>query len=161
MTVSETAKKLNVKEEKILKLIADEKIENISIEDKRRLIIPDDFSLPYSIPKNAKLTTENCYKYIMLAIDENKYLDNLILFNISKEKFEEYVLFLEDSGYIRKVRESNEKILTNNYILTAEKGMEMLNRIKKKSGNKLRREFKINNENKIPIFIGCIVNNNM
>lgn len=158
MTLSKTAKKLNVKEEKILKLIADEKIDNISIEDKRRLIIPDDFTLPYSIPKNAKLTDENCYKYIMLAINENKYLDNFILFNISIEKFEGYVSFLEECGYICKIGECNDSF---NYIITPEKGIEKLNRIKKKSGEKLRREFIINNENKTPIFIGCVVNNNM
>jgi hypothetical protein len=139
MNISEAIKKYGLSEKKMLKLLNDNKVRGLRINNDGSLSIPDRFAVPYVIPSNAKNTDENCFKYILLAINEHKYIDNKLLFGITFEMFSHYVELLEKGKYtIKEVEECG----MDNYILTPEVGLKAVKEISNASGNRLKIKLK-------------------
>lgn len=117
MTISEAAKKWNIKPETIGEYIVKGYILNLQV-DNNQIILPD-IPIP-RVVKKPKTVQEIDY-YIIKALNEVKYVSYSIL-GITQNRFEERLKALEKGGYIFKKEENCNDYSTNlNFILNAEK----------------------------------------
>ncbi|MBO5448317.1 MAG: hypothetical protein J5994_03205 [Ruminococcus sp.] len=140
MTINQAAETWNLKKEKILKLIYEEKISDITIND-NRIIIPNRKE-PFIIPNSAKKTTVNIYKYIVKAIDNDKYLDRFSFGNwdITEDEFDEFINQLVINGYVSKNSNYENTHSTMNLYLTIP-GLKFKNDILKSSSKRILEKY--------------------
>jgi len=119
MTIDETAERWECSAEKVLNLVYAEKIDGISVNNGTQLNIPD-IPKPFSIPSNAKNSHENIYKYIVLAVEKENYLDCHLFgdWNITEEAFKAHMRELMQKDIIMKENDSVSESSTMGFLLT-------------------------------------------
>lgn len=141
MTILDAMKHHKITANKMIKLLQDGKIRGLEINPDGTLEIRPQFAFAYEIPSNAKSTEENCFKYLLLTLDNHKYIDNTILFRIDIPRYNAYLDTLESNGYISRIDINNNNHEIANYILTPNKGISKAHNVSKLNGKKLKNEF--------------------
>lgn len=97
LTLEMATKKWCLSENKILQLIKDGYINDVTVEN-HILLLPD-IPKPLLIKKNVKLDENKRYRYILRACNENLYIDEYIL-KVNVEHFEILITQLITNNYL-------------------------------------------------------------